>query len=259
MDITAQRFVTGCESRIFINSALGCQSNCSYCYLGDEGFPLGNPPDLLATAGTLIDLVDASGLFREGRNGSLISIGCFSECWDSQNIEATIALISYYLEKGNPVQFASKRCVRPEQVDTIASLIRWEGQLGLFVSSASVKYWKNYEFGTTNPDLRFKYLGQIQDMGLKTYLYLKPVIEGITIQDISYYLDMVKRTKCDVVVGSMFCNKTVSGEKSPISSISGLYVLSSQDEADIVNSFDGVARVFKTSTAAVEFWRASDG
>jgi len=258
MDMLVQRFVAGDVKRIFVNPALGCRSSCSYCYLGDEGFSLGSKPELCATGSKIIELVENSGMFEEGRDGSIISIGCFSECWDTENIEVTKEIILHFITKGNPIQLATKRCVRPEQVQGIVPLIQWNGQLGIFVSTASVSQWKKYEAGTTNPNLRFRYIDNISNWGIVSYIYIKPVIEGVTIKDVNFYVDIAKEKKCDVVVGSIFNNDSASGKLSPIPSVSGLYVNSSRDEEEIVKSFEGVSRVFRSSVDAVEFWRITN-
>ena len=47
-------------------------------------------------------------VLKFGKNGTLISFGCYSECWDEKNKPQTIKLIKYFLEKGNQIQVATK-------------------------------------------------------------------------------------------------------------------------------------------------------
>lgn len=255
MDKSIQRFVSGDSARIFINPALGCQSNCSYCYLEDEGFTLGSPIEKTINYEDAIALVEKSGLFVAGKKGSIISIGCFSECWDKKNIETTKNIILYFLKKRNPIQFATKRCVSPDQVNEIAKNIQWKGQLCLFISSATITNWKKYEKGTTTPRLRFKHLKQLIRMGISTYLYIKPVIDEITILDIDIYKKILMENNCDAVIGSRFVNTPSSDLNSPLSSTSGLKVLASKDEHDIKLELNGIVNIYTTSVEATNHWR----
>ncbi|WP_139044329.1 hypothetical protein [Marinobacterium stanieri] len=256
MDESLQRFVSGDSTRIFINPALGCQSNCSYCYLEDEGFSLGSAVDKEISSEQCIELVEESGLFIPGENGSIISIGCFSECWDKKNIETTKNIILYFLKKRNPVQFATKRSVKPYQVIEIANNILWKGQLCLFVSSASITHWKKIEKGTTIPKQRFRHLKQLISMGILSHLYIKPVIDDITILDLDAYKEILVSTSCDVVVGSRFSKHQNSVLSSPLPSISGLKVINSTDEHQIKLALNELGKVYSTSVEATNYWRA---
>ncbi|MBL1264142.1 hypothetical protein [Candidatus Methylomicrobium oryzae] len=253
MDMIVRRFVSGNRNRIFINPALGCQSSCSYCYLEHEGFTLGQQPSFRETAEKLIYAVYLKD-FQPGKNGTVISIGCFSECWDKSNIEVSKKIISYFLSHGNPVQFATKRSVNPSQIKEILPQILWKGQLTLFVSCASITEWKTYEKGTTNPALRFKHIGNLVELGLMTYIYIKPVIEGVTIKDTNLFLKIALHQKCDVVVGSLFVYSENKVPDSPIPSTQ-LYIKESIDEINIINAFAGVSKVYRNSIDAVNIWR----
>ena len=82
--------------RLFINTSLGCSSNCSYCYLPKLKYSKGKKLDTYITADVLIEQVNLYDNFKEGKEGTLISFGCYSECWDEQNKPQTIKLIKYY-------------------------------------------------------------------------------------------------------------------------------------------------------------------
>ena len=41
------------------------------------------------------------GIFVPGRQGSLITIGCFTECLDERNRKTTMDMIAYFLQQGN--------------------------------------------------------------------------------------------------------------------------------------------------------------
>lgn len=243
-------FVSGDSKRVFINTALGCQSSCSFCYLGVEGIPIGARPNDTLSAEEVISIVNASGYFREGVGGSLVSIGCFSECWDDINRGKTKALISYFLEKGNQVQMATKRCIDREDIEEINGKITRDGQFGLFVSSSTVSEWQKFERGTTSPAKRFDGLSNAGGTSVKAFLYIKPVINGVTIKDLNVYKDLIKRVSCDVVVGGRFL-ETGAGVPAPIISQCDLRVVNDDDEGVIINELSDFGRVYRTSFEAM--------
>ena len=53
----------------------------------------------------LIEEIERAGISRD----TLITLGCFSECWDDNNKPETIKLIKYFLQKGNQIQLATKK------------------------------------------------------------------------------------------------------------------------------------------------------
>lgn len=83
-------FVYGNENRIFVNTDMGCNSNCSYCYLPALNIKHGIKK---ISAVEAIGLVEKLEYYKKGKNGTIISIGCYSECMDQENIEDTLLII----------------------------------------------------------------------------------------------------------------------------------------------------------------------
>ena len=99
------------SDRLFVNASLGCSANCVYCYLPTLNCSKGKPLSTYITAEELIKQFETYKDFKAGKNGTLISFGCYSECWDEKNKPQTIKLIKFFLEKGNQIQFATKKYV----------------------------------------------------------------------------------------------------------------------------------------------------
>ena len=76
---------------------------------------------------------------------TLITLGCFSECWDENNKQETIKLIKYFLKKGNQVQLSTKKYITVEEVEQFRDFINYLGQLIILVSSATISEWKKFE------------------------------------------------------------------------------------------------------------------
>lgn len=127
--------------RLFVNTSLGCCANCSYCYLPTLNYSKGKELNTYITAEELIKQVESYDGYKPGKEGTLISFGCYSECWDENNKPQTIKLLKYFLEKGNQIQFATKKYVDYKELSEISKLIKYEGQLIIFISSATISEW----------------------------------------------------------------------------------------------------------------------
>ncbi|MEC9038606.1 MAG: hypothetical protein VX787_03610 [Pseudomonadota bacterium] len=250
-----QRFVTGDRKRIFVNTALGCNSSCSYCYLPVEGYKTGALPKVNVSLEEAINLIESTGLYVQGKYGTIISIGCFSECWDSNNRPKTRGLISWALKNGNPVQMATKRVVTPDQVKEQCENIQWQGQFSIFLSSATISQWKEFERGTSDPFKRFGYISGLISHGVACYLYIKPVIEGVTIKDGAIYYSIAAENGCGVVIGSRFDESVSDGVPAPIDSVSGLRMVVSNEESELAEFFPHPMPVYCSSVDAINSWR----
>lgn len=252
-------YVSGDASRIFINTTLGCDSNCSYCYLGSQGLPTGKKTDIPVSAKSLINSLSKLTYFKKGKFGTTLSIGCYSECWSPSNIGVTIELIKSLLEFGNPIQFATKRTVHDWQLREISKLQKWTGQVSVFVSCSSISNWRIYEKGTSRPADRFGGLPNIKSLGINTFIYMKPVIESVTITDILEYCKILDICKCPIIVGDEFeysePETTPIKPQASIPSV-GLYIKESRDIHKIIEFLlEKGYIVFRNSISAVEFFR----
>lgn len=218
---------------------------------------LGKQEVIHKTSELLIMEVNQSGKYIPGREGTIISIGCYSECWDESGRDITKELIAYFLKKGNPVQFATKRYVSALSIDSLHCLISWEGQLCVFISSVSISKWETIERGTDNPYKRFESFLLIKRLGIPTYLYLKPVLRNVTIKDIDLYAEVVERYGVSgVIVGSHFIEFSSSKMDTFAPIADGLLVYNTNDdETQIATTLAEISTVYKESTAPIEEWR----
>lgn len=136
---------------------------------------------------------------------TLITLGCFSECWDNNNKPETMKLIQYFLKRGNQIQLATKKEIKLQEISQFQNLIQYLGQLMIFVSSATISQWSTIERGTDKPDKRFNTFDISKQLDIPTVLYMKPILKGITIKDIDLYKEIIKKYSIkDIVVGSIF-------------------------------------------------------
>lgn len=253
--VGTELFLTGKRDRLFLNSALGCNSACSYCYLPDLQLQTGVQPELHITADALLERLMRDPRFNAGRDGTILSVGCFSECWDAVNRPTTLELLSRLLRFQNPIQFATKRRVRATDLETFAPAIRWKGQVTIFISCATLD--RKLELRTAPPQERFKSFGAAHEWGIPAYLYLKPVLPGVTINDLPGFLDVVRTWGVDAVVGDRFSSDG-EGTVAPIGD--GLLRYEVDPEVNqISTALSEVCTVYKHSVEAINRWRPVNG
>lgn len=192
--------ISGNRERIFVSSAFGCSHHCTYCYLQRMKI---NAVQYIFKKDELLDELDRQGIYIPGRQGSLVTIGCFTECWDEINRETTIQMINFFLHQGNYVQISTKKEIAETDIISIAKNIQFQDQMNIFVSLPTLSYAKSFEPDADSPDLRIRNLDIKRKYGINTYIYIKPVIESITIKDKRKYAKLVKQYHVPVIIGEL--------------------------------------------------------
>ncbi|HEY0939823.1 MAG TPA: hypothetical protein VGE08_06975 [Steroidobacter sp.] len=195
-----------------------------------------------------MDQLEADGRFVRGRDGTVLSIGCFSECWDSATRPKTIRLIQSLLAFDNWIQFATKREIRQDDLLPIIESPDWRRQVVAYLSSATITQWVKFERGTTPPERRFKSFLACEASGIRSCLYVKPVLPGVTILDAGLYGSLMRSHGIDAVVGDIFVPG--GGSSEPSSPISQRLQVSEHADANSMRSaLAEYGRVFANSTA----------
>lgn len=239
------------KERLFINTSLGCTANCAYCYLPTLKYSKGKKLDNYVTAEKILKDLENYKEFELGRNGTLISFGCYSECWDERNKKETIKLIKYFLEKGNKIQLSTKKYIDYKELTDISKLIKFYGQLTIFISSATISYSDVLENNTTPPKERFKSFLITKELNIPTILYIKPVLYNITIKDIDLYKEVIKKYNIkDVVVGSII-KTNGKGEVAPFVNDNSMHAEPIEQEKEIISSLKEVCNVYTKSLQVV--------
>ena len=191
------------NKRIFINTSLGCAGQCSYCYLSKMGYSNSLENYRTISAKRIIEFIENNKL--DINQKTLITLGCYSECWDEYNKNETISLIKYFLKRGNQIQLSTKKQIMKDELDEILPLIKYFGQLVIFVSSVTISKHDTIEKNTTPISERFQNFALFNSLNIPVVLYMKPVLKDITINDLKLYKKYIEQYKIkDVVVGSMF-------------------------------------------------------
>lgn len=243
------------DQRIFINTSLGCTGQCSYCYLGKIGYDNKKIISKLKSAEDLIkELNDKIKISKD----ALITLGCFSECWDDNNKKETLKLIKYFLNNGNQIQLSTKKYINIEEISQFQKLIKYYGQLVIFVSTATISKWETFEKRTELPDNRFKTFEISKKLDVPTVLYIKPVLKDITIKDLELYKQLIiEKNIKDVVIGSIFTEKE-NDETVHFLNKGKLFYNPINDEDKIKMELKKIknVRVFERSTEVMKFYKA---
>lgn len=242
------------NKRIFINTSLGCLGQCSYCYLTKFGYSNKQIKEVISVE-KIIEILDKNKL--DINNETLISLGCFSECWDENNKDKTINLIKYFLKKGNQIQLSTKRQILKDEIIEILPLIKYYGQLVIFISSATISKWSVFEKNTTDIFKRLESFLSLNKLNIPAVLYIKPVLKDITINDLEIYRkNILKYNIKDVVVGS-FISEDISDETIPFSSKNKFFYKKNNDEDLMISNLSEITNVYSRSTEIMYKYKKS--
>lgn len=239
--------------RLFINTSLGCTANCAYCYLPILKYSKGKKLDTYITASEIIEMVKTYKEFKEGKDGTLISFGCYSECWDEQNKPQTIELIKYFLEKGNQIQLSTKKYVDYKDLIDIKDSIKYYGQLTIFISSATISEWDKFEKGTTEPIERFKSFEISNKLNIPVVLYIKPVLYNITLKDVDKYIELIKKYGIENVVVGSIIKTNGTGEVAPFVNDNSMHTKPIEQEKTIIELLSTISNVYTKSIHVLKY------
>ena len=129
------QYLYGNKERLFLNTNIGCHAQCSYCYLPSLNMPLGKTPINTINVNDLTNALNNHNDFIIGRHGTILSLGCYSECWNAANREDTIKLINFLLHYENPIQLATKEYITEDEFCKInLNQIKYANHLSIYIS-----------------------------------------------------------------------------------------------------------------------------
>lgn len=249
--------VYGNKERIFVNTVLGCRAECSYCYLPE--FDLGEKIQYFS-AKDVIEQVIGLPYFVKGKEGTIISIGCYSECWDERNRKETMYLIKVFAQFGNYMQLATKKEILLVDLETIDKMLLFEKQLGIYISVPCISASKQLEPGTDSVKKRLKPLEyKNQFYGIYFVLYIKPVLQNVTIKDKQEFCELVKKFKIDTVIGPLLqLNEEILADKALVGE-NRLKEIDCIDNKFLIEELKSVGKVFIHSTDIINDLRTEGG
>lgn len=240
--------VGGDENRIFISSSFGCQYNCNYCYLKEMGV---RGRKIVYSFEQILNEINRQEIYIPGKNGSIITVGCYSECMDEFNRETTLKVIQYFLKKNNYVQLSTKKELNKKDLFEIKKCVSFEKQMLFFVSLPTISYADVVEPDIDSVALRIRNFRIKEDYGMEVYLYIKPFLDDITFKDLNYYIDLIKKYKLEVVVGERMHLYKGNGEKIIISH-TAMVENSSRDYEKFLDIIKQITNVYQHSDDVIQ-------
>ena len=227
--------------RIFVNNVIGCDRNCSYCYLHNIG--------IWKREIYTVDEVVAEFERLQGTNPEeyIISIGCYAECMEKDNFASIIKIVEYFAKKRYYIQISTKSQISEKWFKDLEQVLLFPKQLSIFVSIPTLSQTDKYENGVKDVQDRisnFNYKSREDKICI--YMYIKPYLTGITNQDIYEYLELVGKYGMKVIVGNRFNFDTFEGTPVQVGK-NKMYESESDDMEEFILKLQQVTKVYRHS------------
>ena len=245
--------IGGSSQRIYINLVQGCKYKCKYCYLPSL--------DIINSAMPIMEDVAVSYIFslpyfKDGNKGTILSLGCYSECMDPEYRDKTFHLISHLAKKKNYIQIATKQVLTSKELDYLNDVCEYKNQIGVYYSLPTLTKSSEIEAGT--PDV-VKRINSLIECSRKSklygVLYIKPVLPGITILDIEQYKTIIRSGIRYCVVGPMFHHDRYGKTTVGVHAFTEVHCA---DEQMIINALGDVLKCYRHSTEIIGEFRRED-
>ena len=193
-----EKCIYGTSERIFVNTAIGCNACCKYCYMPK----LGHKKKEKTISGEMaVQQVLNMTCFSPGKNGTVLSLGCYSECLDLQNMKETETVVQGLLPLGNRIQLATKQIVTEHFLEIIKRYQMYDEQMHIYISMPTISLIEQLESGTALANQRITNIENCIRHNIPVVLYIKPFLENITESDLEKYIKIVRKYRISAVVG----------------------------------------------------------
>ena len=193
-----EKCIYGTSERIYVNTAIGCNACCKYCYMPK----LGHKKKEKTISGEMaVQQVLNMTCFSPGKNGTVLSLGCYSECLDLQNMKETETVVQGLLPLGNRIQLATKQIVTEHFLEIIKRYQMYDEQMHIYISMPTISLIEQLESGTALANQRITNIENCIRHNIPVVLYIKPFLENITESDLEKYIKIVRKYRIPAVVG----------------------------------------------------------
>lgn len=190
-----------------VHTGVGCPLQCRYCYIYTMGFPRRIDRYPLEPQEVIYAIL-SNPWFAPGRYGTFLALGSVTEPLHPRTLSYTLDLIRMirrYL--GNPTQLSTKMSVTPETAETIK---RYHPNISILYTVTTLSYSSILEPYAPTPLDRFKSMGRLAKLGIHTTLFVRPILPGITDNEIREILGLSLEYGVDrIVYGTLRVNKDI--------------------------------------------------
>lgn len=165
-----------------IHTSIGCALQCRYCYIYDMGFKAAftsYPLSGLQLAYTLLN----NPYFIPTVHGTYLAIGSISEPFHPAVKDKTFEYIeSFYNLLGNPTQFSTKYYISRIEAENLSEISG--KKISPLVTIVTLEKSRELEPYAPSPDKRLESVKNLREAGLKPFIFIRPIIPGVT--DLEY-------------------------------------------------------------------------
>jgi len=163
-----------------LNPYMGCMHSCVYCFAIDFTSNARAREDWGGTVAVRTNIIDL--LKREIRTARRGIVGVSTITDPYQAIEGRYMLtrnaVKLLAGNGFRVSIQTKSPLVARDMDILTQHPRYI-DVGMTVTSTDAKAWKLIEPGSPSPASRLKALSSIQSNGVKTWIFLGPILKGV--------------------------------------------------------------------------------
>jgi DNA repair photolyase len=191
-----------------IHPGFGCSFGCVYCYIYPMGFSRKPVPNPLTPQQLELSLA-TNPYFVPGFRGTLIAVGSVTEPFVTKEIaEKTIAYMKAIDDVyNNPVQVATKSTLIQSFITVLKQMRQ---KVSILVSLISIKWSRKLEPGAPDPMQRFELIEKMVGNGIPAYLFLRPIIPGVTDSELKEILLRAKEAGASgIVYGSLRVTESI--------------------------------------------------
>lgn len=194
-----------------IHTAIGCVFRCKYCYIYDMGFKPEVKPYPLTGIQLVYSLL-SNKYFIPGSTGTYLAFGSVSEPFHPLVKDKTFEYVEcVYKYLGNPVQFSTKAYLSRSDAEKLVRMS--EGKISPLVTVVTLEYSDLLEPYAPKPEKRLETIRNLKEAGLKPFLFLRPIIPGLTEKEYKQVISLAKEYGAvGVVAGSLRVTKRILSE-----------------------------------------------
>ncbi|MFW6110886.1 MAG: radical SAM protein [Thermoproteota archaeon] len=184
-DSHAKRRVRPCG--LTVHPGEGCPYTCSYCYVPQLNSDFIHLKPSTLDGRELVFSLLSNPQFVPGRMGTFLPFGSLCDPFHPDCVEKTLDFLDYVAENlENPCQFSTKMYLSEEMSHRLSRL---EGSsLSPLVSFTTWEQAELLEPNVPSPAERMESVSNLKEAGLKPILFLRPIIPGVTDEELDILL-----------------------------------------------------------------------
>jgi len=199
-DWHAKRRPIGCG--LTIHPGVGCPLQCSYCYIYDMGFHKYAIPYSLSGL-QLVAALLYNKYFYPTVWGTYLAFGSITEPFLPNIVAKTLEYLKAVAEYlGNPCQVSTKMALEDEIIDELSSIKNLG--LSVLVTLTSLHQYRQLEQKAPDPYDRLESVKKLRRKGFKPFIFLRPLLPGLKIEEIEELIDQAKTAGAyGIVLGNL--------------------------------------------------------